>query len=124
MLKTFDILGYKNVTYYIPHRKKEGYGLNKTAIETIKQGDISLIITVDCGITAVDEVQFANDLGMEVIITDHHQVPDVLPPAYAIVNPHRKNCKYPYKNLCGAGIAYKLSRCLLNKKTWLRQLKS
>ncbi len=116
LLKTFDILGYKNVTYYIPHRKKEGYGLNTAAIEKIKQGDVSLIITVDCGITAVDEVQFANDLGIEVIITDHHQVSDVLPSAYAIVNPHRKNCKYPYKNLCGAGIAYKLSRCLLNQK--------
>lgn len=116
LLKTFDIMGYKNVTYYIPHRKKEGYGLNNEAIEKIRQGDVSIIITVDCGITAVEEVQFANSLDMEVIVTDHHQVPDILPPAFAIVNPHKKNCKYPYKNLCGAGIAYKLSRCLLKQK--------
>ena len=115
LLKTFDLLGYKNITYYIPHRKKEGYGLNNEAIKKIKDDNASLIITVDCGISAVEEVNFANSVEIDVIITDHHQVPDILPPAFSIVNPHRKNCKYPYKNLCGAGIAYKLAKCLLNQ---------
>ncbi|MGP1412029.1 MAG: single-stranded-DNA-specific exonuclease RecJ [Peptoanaerobacter stomatis] len=113
LLKTFNILDYHNINYYIPNRKTEGYGLNKDAINKISQDECKLIITVDCGITAIDEVELANELEMDVIITDHHQVGEVIPKAYSIVNPHQKNCKYPYKNLCGAAIAYKLSRELL-----------
>ena len=116
LLKAFNLLNYPNVNYYIPHRKKEGYGLNIEAIDKIADDDCKLIITVDCGITAVEEVNHCNELNIDIIITDHHQVGEKLPKAYSIINPHQKNCKYPYKNLCGAGIAYKLAKEMLNTK--------
>jgi single-stranded-DNA-specific exonuclease len=97
-----------NARVYIPNRFDEGYGLNLDAIEQLASEDIQLIITVDCGIGSVAEVAHANALGMRVIVTDHHQVPEVLPDAAAIINPHRPGDPYPYKELAGVGIAWKL----------------
>ena len=93
---------------YIPDRLEEGYGLNTEAIETLHNKGVSLIITVDCGITAVDETAFANSLGMDIIITDHHECQAVLPDAAAVVNPKRPDSVYPDRELAGVGVAYKL----------------
>lgn len=95
------------VSYYIPDRRAEGYGLNMQAVrELMDQHD--LMITVDCGITAVEEVAFAQDGGLDVIIVDHHQVPSPLPRAVACINPQRQDCHYPFKGLCAAGVAFML----------------
>lgn len=97
-----------DVTFYIPERQGEGYGLNKQAIKWLHENDTNLIITVDNGIGAIQEVDFANELGVDVIITDHHRQRDTLPSAYAILNPHQKECAYPFKQLSGVGVAFKL----------------
>ena len=99
-----------NVDYYIPKRLTEGYGLSKEGIDVIKSKGASLIITVDCGITAIDETAYANSLGMEVIICDHHQPKDQIPPAFAVLDPLKPNCNYPFKYLSGAGVALKLAQ--------------
>ena len=93
---------------YIPDRLEEGYGLNSGAMRLLRGRGVSLIITVDCGITAVEETALANSLGMDVVITDHHECREVLPPAAAVVNPHRPDCTYPFKELAGVGVALKL----------------
>ncbi len=112
----FNLIGYQNFSNYIPHRHKEGYGINIQAVEKIKEEDkADLIITVDVGITDVDQVARANELGMDVIITDHHLPGDVLPPAYAILNPKQKDDLYPDKTLCGTGVAFKLAQGILAK---------
>ena len=98
------------VGYYLPERMKEGYGLNEDAIRTIRKEGASLMITADCGITAVREVELARSLELDVIITDHHQVgSEGLPNAVAVLNPHRSNCDYPYRFLSGVGLAFKLA---------------
>ena len=97
------------VVPYIPGRLEEGYGLNREAVDTLAQQGVSLIITVDCGITAVDEVAHAKGLGMDVVVTDHHSCKDVLPDAAAVVDPHRPGCPYPFKGLAGVGVALKLA---------------
>ncbi len=97
-----------DVIYYIPSRSHEGYGLNQTAIQSLSQQQISLIITVDNGISAIEEVQYSNQLGMDIIITDHHQVGEKLPEAYAVINPHRKDCPSKFKYLAGVGVVFKL----------------
>ena len=97
------------VTAYIPDRLEEGYGLNREAAERLARAGVSLIITVDCGITAVEEVAYAKELGMDVVITDHHACKDTLPPAQAVVNPQRPDCPYPFKGLAGVGVALKLA---------------
>ncbi|MBE7025781.1 MAG: single-stranded-DNA-specific exonuclease RecJ [Ruminococcaceae bacterium] len=94
--------------FYIPDREKEGYGLNADAIRNIAENGTSLLITVDTGITAIEETDLANSLGMDVIITDHHSVGEVLPCAIAVINPKRPDCNYPFKALAGAGVAFKL----------------
>ncbi|SVC34130.1 uncharacterized protein METZ01_LOCUS286984, partial [marine metagenome] len=108
------------VDYYLPERMKEGYGLNEDAVRSIRKEGASLMITADCGITAVREVDLAHSLGLDVIITDHHQVgSEGLPKAVAVLNPHRSNCDYPYKFLSGVGLAFKLAlavRTALHKK--------
>lgn len=109
----FKKIGYKNYSVYIPHRHDEGFGLNKEAVEQLGQEGVKLLITVDCGITDVDPVIRANELGIDVIITDHHEPPAVLPPAFAIVDHKQNDCLYPDKNLCGSGIAYKLVQAIL-----------
>lgn len=99
------------VTTYIPKRKSEGYGLNDEALRTIYEDGTTLLITVDCGISGVREVEHAPS-GMDIIITDHHTVPPELPKAYAIVNTKQENCDYPFKHLSGVGVAFKLCQAL------------
>ncbi|SDK56108.1 single-stranded-DNA-specific exonuclease RecJ [Natronincola ferrireducens] len=115
MLKYFYSIGY-SVNYYIPDRMEEGYGINPQAIKEIadKKGD--LIITVDCGITSIKEVELANSLGIDMIITDHHQCHGIIPKAYAIINPKQEDCHYPYDMICGCGVAFKLIQALTPKE--------
>ena len=98
-----------NCTWYIPARLEEGYGLNGPAIESLKQQNVELIITVDCGITAMEEARLCRELGIELVITDHHECKTELPEAVAVVNPHRKDSTYPCPNLAGVGVAFKLA---------------
>ena len=133
----FKKIGYKNFSNYIPHRHKEGYGLNTDAVDEFAKSSTALLITVDCGITDVEEVKHAQSLGIDVIITDHHlparRSPrpaeaigearvgasgpqETLPPAYAILNSKQKGDTYPDKMLCGAGVAFKLVQGLIKKK--------
>jgi single-stranded-DNA-specific exonuclease len=105
-------LGRSRVRPYIPDRVDEGYGLNTEAIKRIKDFGASLIITVDCGIRSVAEVEYANELGLDVIITDHHSLGRELPPAKAIINPKRNDSNYPDRMLAGVGIAFKLAQAL------------
>ena len=99
---------------YIPNRFEEGYGLNKKAIEKLKKRGCDLLITVDCGITSVEEVEFANSLGIDVIITDHHQPPPgALPPAIAVITPKMPESEYPFDGLAGVGLAFKLAHGLM-----------
>ncbi|WP_156922807.1 single-stranded-DNA-specific exonuclease RecJ [Desulfitobacterium metallireducens] len=98
---------------YIPSRKDEGYGLNKEAILKASQSNVILIITVDCGITAVEEIAYAKELGIDVILTDHHEPPEILPEAFAILNPKVTESGYPFRELAGVGVAFKLAQALL-----------
>ena len=98
-----------DVIPYIPSRLGEGYGLNADAVHTLSQKGVALVITVDCGITAVEEVALANSLGIDVVITDHHACKEELPPAAAVVDPHRPDCPYPFKGLAGVGVALMLA---------------
>ncbi len=93
---------------YIPRRIEDGYGLSKDAIQGLHDQGTTLMITVDCGITGNDEVDFANSLGMDVVVTDHHECKEELPNAVAVVDPHRPDCPYPFKHLAGCGVALKL----------------
>lgn len=100
------------VDTYIPNRLHEGYGLNKNAIDTIKERNIDLIITVDCGISAIEEVNYAINLGMDVIVTDHHEVGEKLPNALAVIDAKRKDNTYPFRSLAGVGVVFKLIQAL------------
>ncbi|MEI8061885.1 MAG: single-stranded-DNA-specific exonuclease RecJ [bacterium] len=111
----FKKISYENVMFYIPHRHKEGFGLNSDAVEKIAKQGAKLLITADCGIADVDEVAHANSLGMEVVVTDHHLPHDVLPAAFAILDPQQPGCNYPEKILCGSGVVYKLIQGLYQK---------
>lgn len=97
-----------DIHYYIPERASEGYGVNRGAVKRIAERGSSLIITVDTGITAVAETEYASSVGVDMVITDHHECHGELPEAYAIVNPHRPDCRYPFKELAGVGVAFKL----------------
>ena len=97
-----------DVLHYIPRRIEDGYGLSCDAIRGLYDQGVRLLITVDCGITGVEEVDFANSLGMDVVITDHHECRETLPRAVAVVDPHRPDCGYPFKHLAGCGVALKL----------------
>ena len=101
-----------SVDTYIPNRLHEGYGLNKNAIDTIKERNIDLIITVDCGISAIEEVDYAVSLGMDVIVTDHHEVGEKLPNALAVIDAKRKDNTYPFRSLAGVGVVFKLIQAL------------
>ena len=106
-----------NVEYFIPLRDTDGYGLNNTAIKNIADNGTKLIITVDTGITALEETEYIKSLGLDIVITDHHQCREELPRACAVINPHRADCQYPFKELAGVGVAFKLLCALeLNKK--------
>lgn len=112
LLRFFQHLKYPNVNCYIPDRFTEGYGMNPEAVKILAEQGTNLIITVDCGINAVSSVNAANALGVDVIITDHHQLIGELPKAVAVVNPHRPDDSYPCKDLTGVGVAFKLVQAL------------
>lgn len=99
------------VDTYIPKRENEGYGLNDAALKFLAEHGTGLVVTVDCGISGVHEVEQA-PAGMDIIITDHHTVPEIVPPAYAIINPKQAECNYPFKSLSGVGVAFKLCQAL------------
>ena len=101
-----------DVCYYIPNRLSEGYGLNREAVDALHAAGVTLIVTVDCGITAVEEVAYASGLGIDVIITDHHECKEEIPAAVAVVDPHRPDCPYPFKALAGVGVALKVALAL------------
>jgi single-stranded-DNA-specific exonuclease len=101
--------------YYIPHRIHEGYGLNNKALDLALQQGVQLIITVDTGISAVEEIAYARQLGLEVIVTDHHEPPEHLPQECIIINPKKPGCPYPFKQLAGVGVAFKLAQALLDR---------
>ena len=97
-----------DVSYHIPRRDGEGYGINRAAIDELVGGGARLLISVDCGITAVEEVDYARSIGLDVIITDHHECHSELPEALAVVNPRRPDCAFPFKELAGVGVAFNL----------------
>lgn len=105
MYKFLSFIGAQ-VDYYIPHRLEDGYGLNIYTLEEIAANNGNLVITVDCGITSVDEVKYAKDLGLDTIIIDHHHVGEAIPEAVAIVNPHQEDCEYPFKDMAAVGVAF------------------
>jgi single-stranded-DNA-specific exonuclease len=98
--------------YTMPNREKDGYGLKDYFINQFKTDGVGLVITVDCGTANLNEVKLANELGIQVVVTDHHDVPEILPPALAIINPKQTDCPYPNKDISGSGIAYKLVAAL------------
>ena len=104
------------VEYYIPGRIEEGYGLNIHAVADLKARGVSLIVTVDCGITACQEAEFCQSQGVDLIITDHHECKDELPHAIAVVDPHRKDDTYPHRNLAGVGVAFKLAAAIVGSQ--------
>lgn len=106
-------VGCANVTHHTPHRNRDGFGLNRTGIDELVAQEVGLIITIDCGIGDHAHVAYAHEHGVDVIVTDHHIPGEVLPPAYAILNPKRAGCAYPEKMLCGAGVAFKLAHAFL-----------
>lgn len=127
VLKSFlEDRGLK-VSQYIPNRLEEGYGLNKLAIDQIAKNQYTLMITVDCGISGIEEVEYANLLGIETIVTDHHEVGEKIPNAIAVVDAKRKDNKYPCRNLAGVGVVFKLIQALgmklgLEEKEYLKYL--
>ncbi|MDG5786448.1 single-stranded-DNA-specific exonuclease RecJ [Evansella sp. AB-P1] len=114
MYLTLKQLG-ANVGFYVPNRFTEGYGPNEQAFRHAKEEDVSIIITVDTGISAVHEANVAKELGIDLIITDHHEPPPEIPDAYAVINPKQEDCTYPNPNLAGVGVAFKVSHGLLNR---------
>ncbi len=104
-----------DISYYIPHRSREGYGVSKAGIDFAKENAYTLLITLDCGIKSTPLIEYAKKLGIDVIVCDHHLPDSVLPPALAILNPKQPLCKYPYKELSGCGIGFKLVQALAMK---------
>ena len=115
--KTLDLLG-ADVTFHVPHRLKDGYGMRSDVVEDAAGRGVRLIVSVDTGIRANEVVRHANALGIDVIVTDHHLPETELPPAVAVLNPNRPDCEYPEKNLCGAGVAFKLVDALIRAAGW------
>ena len=122
-LKDLDL----DVSYYIPNRLNEGYGLNKLAIEKIVNEKYTLMITVDCGISGIEEIEYATSKGLEVIVTDHHEPGEILPKALAVIDNKRKDSKYPFRDLAGVGVTFKLCQAIgiklgLKEETYLKYL--
>jgi single-stranded-DNA-specific exonuclease len=111
----FKLIGYNNFINYIPHRHLEGYGLNERGLSDVKKEGVTLVITVDSGITDVAPVAHANSLGLDVIVTDHHLPGPELPPALAVINPKLVGSEYTFDGLCGTGVAWKLVQAILSK---------
>ena len=109
-----EALAYQSIDaeVYIPDRFDEGYGLNADAVRLMADKGVNLIVTVDCGVTAMAEVRLANELGIDVVVTDHHSVPETIPEAVAVIDPKRPEDTYPFKELCGAGVAFKVVQAL------------
>lgn len=112
----FKKINFTNFIQYIPLRNDEGFGLNHEAIDWLVSQGITLIITIDCGITDVAEVVKAREHAIDVIITDHHIPGKIIPDAYAIINPKQDECTYPEKMLCGAGVIFKVIQALIQDK--------
>ena len=110
-----------HVDFYIPSRLHEGYGLSKEAIEKLHEQSTSLIITVDNGMGSYEEVDYASELGIDVVITDHHEPQEKIPRAIAIVNPKQNECDYPFKELAGVGVALKLAQALTDDSKLLNE---
>jgi single-stranded-DNA-specific exonuclease len=104
---------HSRIDFYIPHRYREGYGVSKAGIDYAKENECGLIISLDCGIKSADLIAYANTLGIDFIVCDHHLPDETLPPAVAILNPKQKDCSYPYKELCGCGVGFKLISALV-----------
>lgn len=117
LTKAFELAG-GIVTYHVPHRLKDGYGMRSEVVEAAAGQGVKLIVSVDTGIRAAEVVRRANELGIDVIVTDHHLPETGLPPALAVLNPNRPDCSYANKNLCGAGVAFKLIQALLPYMGW------
>jgi len=109
---------HSNLDFYIPHRYREGYGISKAGIDFAKANGFSLIISLDCGIKSADLIGYAKELAIDFIVCDHHLPDEILPPAVAILNPKQKDCNYPFKELCGCGVGFKLM-CALSEKMQL-----
>ena len=109
---------HSNLDFYIPHRYREGYGISKAGIDFAKENGFTLIISLDCGIKSADLIGYAKELAIDFIVCDHHLPDEQLPPAVAILNPKQKDCNYPYKELCGCGVGFKLM-CALSEKMQL-----
>ncbi len=106
---------HASVDYYIPHRYREGYGISKAGIDFAKNNGFSLIISLDCGIKSADLIAYAQSIGIDFIVCDHHLPDEILPPAIAILNPKQTDCNYPFKELCGCGVGFKLMTALSEK---------
>jgi len=117
LTKVIELAGGAS-SYYVPHRLKDGYGMRPEVVEAAAAEGVKLIISVDTGIRAAEVVRRANELAVDVIVTDHHLPEADLPPALAVLNPNRPDCPYPEKNLCGAGVAFKLAQALLATLPW------
>ncbi len=115
LTSAFRALGYRNTNVFLPQRETDGYGLNTNTIQLLNEGGTKLIITCDCGISNKKEIELANKLGIDVIITDHHSIPTELPPAYSIIHPKIVDESYPDKNLAGGAVAFKLMQAMLKK---------
>lgn len=114
LFKTLSMLS-SEISYQLPDRVRDGYGLNRTMIDKAYEDKIALIITCDNGISAVDEIAYARELGIKVVVTDHHECPMILPKADAIIDPKQPECLYPFKEICGAVVAYKFCQILCMK---------
>ena len=112
MLQTMQALN-ANVRAYIPNRFTEGYGLNQNALDKLKKDNVDLVITVDCGIRAVEDAEYAHKIGLDLIVTDHHTTGSNLPRTIALINPKQPDDPYPEKVLAGVGVAYKLAKALI-----------
>lgn len=112
LVRTLRILK-ADVSWYVPHRQKEGYDISRTGVDESIDRGIKLIITVDCGSSAIDPIRYAREKGIDVIVTDHHEVGEALAPANVIINPHKPGCEYPFKQLAGVGVAYKFAEALV-----------
>ncbi|MEO8819879.1 MAG: single-stranded-DNA-specific exonuclease RecJ, partial [Ginsengibacter sp.] len=109
------IYSEEKIDFYIPHRYKEGYGISKQGIDFAKENGFDLIISLDCGIKSIDLIRYASTLGLDFIVCDHHLPDEELPPAIAILNAKQKDCNYPYKELCGCGVGFKLVTALSHR---------
>jgi len=116
LLSSYLLEHYSNIATYIPDRYNEGYGVSRQGIDFAEDNGFSLIIALDCGVKAIDKVSYAKEKGIDFIICDHHRPGEILPDAVAVLDPKREDCNYPYKELCGCGVGFKLIQALASKK--------